>query len=341
MSEVLFGSVTMIAELPEWPFDYQPIPKAHWEAGDYVVAEVLPQGEGTHEGFELTSGRHVHAMTGDLLVGAFARRFATLEAGGSFEAIGDDGIMNCMSQGGCFGLITSKSRFTPRLMRIRYVGHVMVAGDKTNMRDHVPEPPDTKFELPVLLIVGTSMSAGKTFSARVAVRLLKELGHKVVAAKLTGAGRRRDVLSMGDAGADHIFDFIDAGLPTSICPPEEYKAAVGGLLSRMADTDATVTVIEAGASPLEPYNGATVVELLGDHIAYTVLCASDPYGVVGIQGAWDRKFDLVAGPSANTEAGIQLVRRLCDLPALDLMSDESYPDFRRRLEEVFGNRGTD
>ncbi len=340
MSEVVFGSVTMIADLPEWPFQYHPIPRAHWEAGDYVVAEVLPQGEGTHEGFELSTGRHIQAMTSDLLVGAFARRFATLEAGGSFEDIGEDGMMHCMSQGGCFGLITSKSRFTPKLMRIRYAGHVMVDGQKTNMRDHVPEPPDAKFELPVLLVVGTSMSAGKTFAARVAVRLLKELGHTVVGAKLTGAGRRRDVLSMSDAGAHYIFDFIDAGLPTTVCPPEEYKTAISGLLSRIADTDATVAVIEAGASPLEPYNGATVAELLGDYTAYTVLCASDPYGVVGIQEAWHRKFDLVAGPSANTEAGIQLVERLCDLPALDLMSDESYPDFMRRLEEAFGVRGT-
>ena len=341
MSEVLFGSVTMIADLPEWPFPYQPIPRAHWEAGDYVVAEVLPQGEGTHEGFELSSGRHMFAMTNDLLVGAFARRFATLEAGGSFEAIGEDGLMHCMSQGGAFGLITSKSRFTPSLMKIRYAGHVMVKGHKVNMRDYVPEPPDKEFGLPVLLIVGTSMSAGKTYAARVAVRLLKELGHKVAGTKLTGAGRRRDVLSMGDAGAAYIFDFIDAGLPTTVCPPDEYESAVTGLLARIAETDANVVVVEAGASPLEPYNGAALVELLGDTVAYTVLCASDPYGVVGIQDAWARKFDLVAGPSANTEASVQLVDRLAGLKALDLMSDQSYPEFRTELEEAFGARGAD
>ena len=51
-----------------------------------------------------------------------------------------------------------------------------------------------------------------------------------------------------------------------------------------------------------------------------VLCASDPYAVVGIIDAFGRKPDLVAGPAANTEAGIALVRRLTGLEALDARS---------------------
>ena len=34
----------------------------------------------------------------------------------------------------------------------------------------------------------------------------------VIGTKLTGAGRYRDILAMRDAGADYIFDFVDAGL---------------------------------------------------------------------------------------------------------------------------------
>jgi hypothetical protein len=180
------------------------------------------------------------------------------------------------------------------------------------------------------------MSAGKTHAGRLAVRALSELGHRVVAAKLTGAGRRRDVLAFGDAGAEHVFDFMDAGLPTTVCLPEEYREAIGALLSTLEPIGATVAVVEAGASPLEPYNGATLVELLGEHVAYTILCASDPYAVEGIKAAWGRDFDLVAGPTANTLAGVQLVRRLTSLDALDLTSEESRPDLQDRLELVFG-----
>ena len=207
------------------------------------------------------------------------------------------------------------------------------------MRDFVPSPADVGFDMPVVLVVGTSMSAGKTFAGRVVVRQLKQLGHTVVGAKLTGAGRWRDTLSFGDAGADFLFDFMDAGLPTTVVPEDEYREAVSGLLLRMQATGATVAVIEAGASPLEPYNGGTLVELLGDRIAFTVLSASDPYAVVGIQTAWERSFDLVAGPTANTRAGVALVHRLTGLPALDLLDFDTYSSLRQRLDAAVGSRG--
>ena len=106
MSRVLFGSVTRNAEFPPWPFPFEPLESSRWESGDFVVAEVLPRA-GEAEGFELASGRECVPMSGNLLVGAFARRFATLEATGSFEEIGPDGLMSSMTEGGCFGAIAA------------------------------------------------------------------------------------------------------------------------------------------------------------------------------------------------------------------------------------------
>ncbi len=335
MSKPMLGSLTRIADLPEWPFPHEPIDRSEWEAGDYVVAEVIPH-DFEDEGFELDNGRQVQPTGGDLLVGAFARRCATLEATGSFEEIGEDCVMDCLTEAGCFGKATSRSRFSKPIMPVRYLGHVLVDGRKRNMRDFVPEPPDAPFDVPVVLVVGTSMSAGKTYSARVAVRELKKLGHTVVAAKLTGAGRWHDTLTMGDAGADHTFDFVDAGLPTSVCPEEEYREAIGGLLRRMGATGASVAVIEAGASPLEPYNGGTLVKMLDEHVAFTILAASDPYAVAGIQEGWKRTFDLVTGPTANTTAGARLVHELVGLPALDILDQATHGSVRQRLEEAVG-----
>ena len=338
MSAPMYGSLTRIADLPAWPFPCEPVARDEWEAGDYVMAEVLP-GELENEGFELATGRRVFPMVGDLVVGAFARRFATLEVTGSFAEIGEDGVMDTLTEGGCFGRVTSVSRFSKLLMPVRYRGHVLVAAQKVNMRDVIPEPPDVPFALPVVLLVGTSMSAGKTYAGRVAVRELKKLGHTVVAAKLTGAGRWHDTLTMGDAGADYTFDFVDAGLPTTVCPPDEFRPAIGGLLRRMAATGASAAVIEAGASPLEPYNGGTLVEMLEGHIVFTILAASDPYAVVGIQEAWKRTLDLVTGPTANTRAGVQLVHKLSGLPALDLLNHSTHGSVRLRLQDALGAKG--
>lgn len=335
------GSVTRIATLPDWPFPVRALDSDSWETGDYVLAEVLP-GPADTEDFELRSGRSCRPLVGDFLVGALAERFATLEATGSYRAVGEDGVMHCLTEGGCFGALTSKSRFSKRLMRLRYRGHVIRDGEKLTMRGAVEAdegPSDRPMDIPVVLLVGTSMSAGKTHSGGVAIRQLVGLGHTVVAAKLTGAGRWHDTLSFVDAGATQTFDFVDAGLPTTVVPPDTYAEAVKPLLGRMADTRASVAVIEAGASPLEPYNGGTLVDLLADQVRFTILAASDPYAVVGIQQAWGKTFDLVVGPTANTKAGVALVHELAGLPALDLFDGGTHSSLRQRLEAAVGSHG--
>ena len=82
----------------------------------------------------------------------------------------------------------------------------------------------------------------------------------MTAAKLSGAARYRDILKFRDAGARGVIDFVDAGLPSTVCPEERFRPALELMLSRIAARNAQVLVAEAGASPLEPYNGALVVD---------------------------------------------------------------------------------
>jgi hypothetical protein len=330
-----YASLTRISNLPNIVWKAERLPRAQWAAGDYVVGEVNAHHRGLST-VELANGRMTEVTDGDHVVGAFGQRCATLEAVGDWRAIKDDEQMEALTAAGLFGKLTSKSAFLPALLPLTYRGHVTVNGKKSTMRDFVPAVPAHAFTLPVVLIVGTSMSAGKTSAARIIVRLLKDAGLRVIGAKLTGAGRYRDILSVRDAGADWIFDFVDAGLPSTVCSEEEYRQALHNLLTRMMVTAADVVVAEAGASPLEPYNGATAIEELKQNVKCTVLCASDPYGVIGVTTAFARQPDLVAGAAANTEAGIQLVEKLSGLKALDLLDKQSLPQLREILKQTLG-----
>ena len=127
------------------------------------------------------------------------------------------------------------------------------------------------------------------------------------------------MLSFGDAGASAIYDFVDAGLPSSAVDEATYRKSLDYLLSLIAQDKPDVVVAEAGASPLEPYNGAIAKEVVRDHVKFKLLCAQDPYAVVGVQQAFQRAPDLVAGGAANTDAAIALVKKLTGLPALNLM----------------------
>ena len=339
VSRFIPASVTRIADLGA--FTAQPVPRSHWAWGDYVVGEVTHPPTPTAK-IELCSGRLITVDVGDLVIGAFATRFATLESTGSWEEIGEDGAMSALTSAGLFGVVTSRSPFGLDHVRLRYVGHVMGNGTKRIMADYaVSEPPDHErhvFRTPVLLIVGSSMSAGKTQSACVIIRRLKAMGLRVVGAKLTGAGRYRDILSMGDSGADAIFDFVDAGLPSTVCPPEAFEPAAVRVLGAVDAVGADIAVIEAGASPLEPYNGDTAAKLLDPNIRMTLLCASDPYSVVGMITAFDRKPDLVAGIATNTDAGEALIRKLTGLPTLRLIERGNYPQLDELLRETLSLR---
>ena len=198
MNRYVYSSVTRIADLNR-PWQLEAIPQESWGSGDYVVGKVIDP-RALHN-VELPTGRIMEVMAGDLVVGAWGSRAATLEAVGDWESI-EDNTFDAMTPAGLFGQITSSSSFLPSLMRLEYKGHVVRDGRKFTMSDAVTPPAAAASDAPVVLIVGTSMSAGKTTSGRLITHLLSQAGKRIVGAKLTGAARYRDVLSFQDAGAE-------------------------------------------------------------------------------------------------------------------------------------------
>jgi hypothetical protein len=150
---------------------------------------------------------------------------------------------------------------------------------------------------------------------------------------LAGAGQYHDILTMSDAGADRIFDFVDVGLPSSVCPPEKFRPYLRQLLAAIAGEKPDVVVAEIGASPFEPYNGAVVLEEMKEQICCTVLCASDPYAVLGATQCFDLTPDLVTGIATSTTAGIELVEKLTGIKALSLSDRESISKLMDILKE--------
>jgi hypothetical protein len=335
MNRPFLASVTRIADLEAYNFATTPMPREGWDTGDYVVASVLDT-RGHLCALELAGGRMIEVMEGDLVVGALGRRAATLEAVGDWRSIDDSGELSALTAAGLFGKVTSLSPFQASPMPLQYEGHVTRYDQKLTMRGSLPQIEIVDFDLPVILVVGTSMSSGKTMSGRIIVHLLSQMGLKVVGAKLTGAARYRDMLSFKDAGASAIYDFVDAGLPSSAVDEDLYREALPYLLSLIARDRPDVVVAEAGASPLEPYNGSIAKEMIRGCVKFKLLCAQDPYAVVGVQQAFQSPPDLVAGGAANTEAAIALVQKLSGLPALNLMEPANREVLGELLRKALG-----
>ncbi len=345
----MYSSMVRISDLEKGDWETRTWPREEWAGGDYVLVEV--KGDPGSWTLELPTGRMVEVVEGDRVVGALGRRHATLEATGSWEAVEDDGRMELLTGGGLLGRCTSRSALIPPLPRVVYQGHLVREGKRVVMSDFVARagtvegavdddepktqqgggPPELELHIPTIMIIGTSMSAGKTATARVLIRRLRSMGLRVMGAKVTGAGRYRDVLTMADSGAEPVFDFVDAGLPSTVCPSDEYRRALATLIPRMNRAPVDVAVVEVGASPLEPYNGTVAAECLASAVRMTVLCATDPYAVLGLMRAYGATPELVTGIAANTRAGVELVQRLVDLPCLDIRQKEALPELDRLL----------
>jgi hypothetical protein len=224
------------------------------------------------------------------------------------------------------------------------MGRVVRNGKKVCMKDFVPTdcpPAQLPPKVPTILVVGTAMSCGKSSTARVAIRCLKEMGiHTVVGAKLTGAGYLNDILGFQDAGADAILDFVDVGLPSTLVPKESYRTELHQLFGMMASRYPDVLVVEAGASPCETYNGQVVLEAFSKHPnMIVILCASDAYSVLGAKQyleAFGIVPNLVSGIIANTRAGRELVEKMSGFKASGLNTDESIEEFARMVSRELG-----
>ena len=323
---LIFASLTRISDMAARGFSIVPQPRSHWATGDYVAAEVLsPQG--AHQTVELVNGRHRQVERGDIIVGALGKRHATLEATGTWERVEDGLAVHLLTAAGLIGKCTSRSPYLSAMTDMRYVGHAVRGDIPLTMQGaaSIRGIPTIPFTTPVVLIVGTSMSAGKTSAATKIIRRVRQAGLTVTGAKLTGAGRQRDILSFRDAGAHHAYSFVDVGLPSTIVTPDEYREVLPVLLATIERDHPDVAVIEIGSSPLEPYNGDIAIEAIKDQVRATVLCASDPYAVLGAVNAFGRKPTFVTGIATNTLAGVELVKRLSGVPAMNLFNPENIP----------------
>jgi len=336
-ANVVFASVTRIADLTGRIDSVEQLPRERWATGDFAAATVLERPGISHT-IETRRGRLAEVIPGDVVIGALGARYATLEAVGDWRAVEDDLLIDALTRAGVLGRCTSIAPSSlPQLIPLRYLGHLVEDARKLTMGDFVERLEPRALECPIVLVIGTSMSAGKTTTAKVVIRLLKRRGLRVGAAKLTGVARYSDALKMRDAGADHVVDFVDAGLPSTMCEPEVYRAALDHILSSLAAADLDVVVAEAGASPLEPYNVELAERELRELVCFTILCASDPYAVVGVAEAHGIVPDVVAGRATSTVAGVALCERLSGSRALNLLDRDGQLELDRLVRVAVGD----
>lgn len=210
--------------------------------GDLVVATI--EKIGSHPRIELPSGRKAQLAVGDRVVLAYGNRYAPDQ----FEAIIEKMMGPChmVAAGGIAATMVSRHEQMSRPTQIRPIG--LVADAKAvplNLSRYALALDPRPRPIATVLVAGTSMNAGKTFTAASLVHAFSRAGYKVAGIKATGTGAGGDVWLMSDMGAMLALDFTDAGLPsTYLVDPDRIERGVLGLVGHAADAGCDVAVVE-------------------------------------------------------------------------------------------------
>lgn len=217
------------------PVDRDPI------ANDVIVGRVVALGR--NESVELSCGRKAELHLGDIMVGAFGNRYATNQ----FEGVIPKRMAyyHMLSQGAVIGQVVSASQMIGNPTVIEPLGFLNDGNsDVLNLTQHSLQHVAPN-RVPTILVLGSSMDAGKTTTAAALVRGLSLAGWSVNAGKLTGTGCAKDINKMRDAGAQRVLDFTSCGYAsTAGATADELEAISSRLIGHLSQGAPDILVLE-------------------------------------------------------------------------------------------------
>lgn len=294
-------------------------------AGDVVIARIERLGH--HRHIEQPHGRRSLLHLGDLIIVAYADRYATDQ----FESYVPRhlGPVHLVASGGIASAVVSRSRSVRAATDIVPIGLI---GDEAGRPLNVAD-----FRLPTLTppaehprtigVLGTSMNAGKTTTIHHMAHGLSKVGMRPGVTKVTGTGSGNDYWVMLDAGAHMMLDFTDAGLASTFRQPTSVlEEVMTQLVANLTLGGSRVNFVEIADGVFQRDNrslleSAVVHELIDG----VVLAASDAMGAAqGLRSLTDHGFDVVAlsgtltrSPLAVQEAEEELGLPIWGIPELE------------------------
>lgn len=284
----------------------QPVPSIV-EPGDIVLARLEKIGK--NAGLELPSGRRCTLHEGDLMAVVFGNRYATRQFEGYAQIDGDRCHM--LSMGGLCGIVSSKHASVSEPSKLRVLGALGDADDRPlNLRRYALTPPRALKRPGIVIVCGTSMDSGKTYTTMSLIVGLKRHGHRVAGIKLTGTAAGRDVWSMADAGASVALDFIDAGWPsTYMCSLEDIVEIYDVLINQAAAKGAEWVVVEIADGLFQRETSALLQSpRFTATVDAWVLAASEPMAAdsaVSVLRDWKIEPVAISGITSMSQLGIQ------------------------------------
>lgn len=301
-------------------------PRRRAQSGDVVVVRVVREAPQYNQ-VELVSGRLARVVEGDIIVGALGHRKALKGFVGEVpDTLAPGERLHLLNLGGVIGRSTGGLQSLGKPTEVEYIGTLVDANGPINLeRTALPEATTIDGNIPVVMIAGSCMHAGKTQAASELVRQLTKNGWRVAAAKLSGVACQRDLLAMKDNGAIATLSFLDCGLPSTVGVSDVAKIA-RSIIAKLTSLAPDVIVVELGDGILGGYNVDALLDdpEIGRLRASLVFCASDfvgAYGGIELLGMRGISIDAISGAATDSPMGVDFIRTRFGVQAANAMTD--------------------
>jgi len=316
MTQVLIGSSTLRLGLETLP-ETQVVREA--AIGDVVAVEVLSVNA-AYPNLELPDGSLVPIQVGDVVVGSLGSRQALRGFVGKVPTELSDGCeLALLNMGGVIGHYVDSITSLGAPARVRYIGTAVDEQGVVNLsRIALPTSESIVDSRPIVLVIGTCMSVGKTATMAKLVASATRSGFAVGAAKLSGVGAIRDLHKFGEAGAVDVKSFLDCGLPSTV-DADDLAPIVKTVVNALAGD---IVIVELGDGIMGHYKVETVItdpDIMA-HVASVVVCAGDitaAYGAKHYLDGFGVKIDAFSGLATENVSGSGYIEEHLGIPAIN------------------------
>lgn len=310
------ASVTTHARLPR---EIELSDRVEPREGNVLVVKAL-QEKTIYNTIELVTGRMARIGRDDVIAGALGRRKALRGFVGEIpETLKVGDRIHVLNLGGVLGVVVSGTPDVGKPLLCEVLGAPEVDGQPVTIRRELPPAPATLPDVPIILVEGTCMSAGKTHAAATIIGKLSQRGYRVNGAKLTGVACMRDLLEMEDHGAKRTMSFLDMGLPSTVGRTDTAEIA-RRILADLGTDKPDAIVVELGDGIIGYYGVQEILkdqEILSKTKAH-VMAANDlvaAWGAVQLMRGWGIDIDVLTGPATDNDAGEDYAAKELRVPA--------------------------
>ena len=253
---------------------------ANARSGDLVLGQIIRIGQ--HPRLQLAEGRYSGLYEGDTIVVTCGDRYAPDQ----FEAIAelDPEVSDLVAGGGIVGRSRKSHGEMSAPTKVKPLGLLTdAAGEVINIERYALSFRADWFAIPVIVVVGTSMTSGKTTTASSLAHGLSRAGYRVAGMKATGTGAFGDVNAFRDAGVPIVADFTDVGMASTYRRSlDRIEQGFGTLMSFAAESGANIAVVEL-ADGVCQFETAGLLERQSfrNRISGFLFAAPDALGVAG------------------------------------------------------------